>query len=156
LLFIGTYKILEALLFIGLGVGALRLLHKDVGDVLTRLALNLRLDPDSGYLARLLEHSGWIDDRRLRQISFGGFFYAALHALEGIGLVLEKMWAEFLVILITGSFLPLELYSIARHPTWIRVLLALINLAILVYLIALVRRQQARHRESAPESEEKT
>ena len=38
---IATYKLLQALLLVAVGVGALRLIHKDLADMLTNLAIAL-------------------------------------------------------------------------------------------------------------------
>jgi uncharacterized membrane protein (DUF2068 family) len=59
---------------------------------------------------------------------------------EGVGLVLEKVWAEYLTVAVTVSFLPWELYEICRRPDWLRVCLLLVNLLVLAYLIWWLRR----------------
>ena len=61
---------------------------------------------------------------------------------EGIGLLMEKVWAEYLTLVLTVSFLPWELYELVRRPDWFRVSLLLINLAVLWYLIWLLRRKR--------------
>ena len=56
----------------------------------------------------------------------------------GEGWVLRRgyRWGRWLVVLATASLLPLELYEIASRPRLGRVLVFLINLAIVVYLAA--------------------
>jgi len=71
----------------------------------------------------------------LRQISVFMFCYAGLGLLEGIGLILEKVWAEYLTSIITASFLPLEIFELTHRITWIRVGLLVSNLAVLAYLV---------------------
>ena len=46
LLLIGLFKLAKAIFFFCIGAGAVHLLHKDVGDEVTRLALRLRFDPE--------------------------------------------------------------------------------------------------------------
>jgi uncharacterized membrane protein (DUF2068 family) len=60
---------------------------------------------------------------------------------EGFGLLFRKRWAEYLTIIATGSFIPLEIYEIARHCSAARILLLIGNVAIVVYLIVHVRSQ---------------
>jgi uncharacterized membrane protein (DUF2068 family) len=59
---------------------------------------------------------------------------------EGAGLALRRRWAEYFTIIITASFLPLEIYELVHRVTGVKVVVMAINLAILVFLIARVRR----------------
>src|SRR5437660_414152 len=114
LLLIGMFKLAKAIFFFGVGVGAIHLLHKDLEDEVMRLALKLRFDPESRFVSLLLDKVDLIDAHRLRQISVATFGYSALALTEGVGLLLEKVWAEYLRLVRTISFLPCELYELAR------------------------------------------
>jgi len=92
----------------------------------------------------IMDKVAMIDPHRLKQISAAIFGIAALDLVEGIGLVLEQQWAEYVTLVLTASFLPLEFFEILRRATWIRAGLLAINLAVVVYLIYYV---QARMRE---------
>jgi uncharacterized membrane protein (DUF2068 family) len=135
LVLIGVLKLFKAALFILLGVGALRLLHKDLVDVLTHFILALRFDPENHLINLVLEKVSLISPHRLREISIAIFLYAALDIVEGTGLALEKTWAEYLTLVLTASFLPWELFEILRHITWLKVVLLALNTAVVVYLI---------------------
>jgi uncharacterized membrane protein (DUF2068 family) len=135
---IAAFKLAQALLFLIIGVGAVRLLHKDVGDLLAQLADHLRFNPESGLVNFILDRAALIDDRLLRRIGEVGFVYAALDLTEGIGLYFEKAWAEYLTLVITASFLPLEVIEISRRVTVIRVGLLVINAVVFFYLLNLV------------------
>jgi len=142
LLAIGLFKLAKAIFFFCIGVGAIHLLHKDLEDEVMRLALRLKFDPESRFVSLLLEKVDLIDAHRLRQISVATFGYSALALTEGVGLLLEKVWAEYLTLILTVSFLPWELYELARKPDWFRLSLLLINIAVLWYLIWLLRRKK--------------
>jgi uncharacterized membrane protein (DUF2068 family) len=79
----------------------------------------------------------------LKALGIGAFLYAILFAVEGVGLWFEKQWAEYLTVIATGSLLPLELYELYRRSTYSRGLTLLLNLAVLIYLIRVVRRRAA-------------
>ena len=148
---IGVWKLLETLLFIFLGVGAAKLIHKDLVDVVTRFFIDLRFDPEGRFVNLVLDRVASIDPHRLKQISIAIFAGAALHFIEGIGLVLRKVWAEYVTLIITASFLPWELIEIIRHVTWIKIVLMLLNLAVLIYLVFYVQmsvRRRAAQQES--------
>jgi uncharacterized membrane protein (DUF2068 family) len=132
----------KSLLFLCLGFGAIHLLHKDLGDEVTRLATALKFDPESRFVSLLLDKVDLIDTHQLREISLATFGYSALALTEGVGLLLEKVWAEYLTLILTISFLPWELYELARRPSWFRLSLLLINLAVLAYLVWLLRRKK--------------
>ena len=141
---IAAYKLLQAALLVSVAVGALKLLHKDVADVLTNLAMALRMNPEGRLVGFLLDKASLLDDHRLRQISLFLFGYAALGLLEGIGLMLEKVWAEYLTAILTASFLPLEIFELMHRVTWFRIGLFVLNLAVLAYLVYhLIRRKTA-------------
>jgi uncharacterized membrane protein (DUF2068 family) len=142
LLLIGLFKLAKAIFFFCIGVGALHLLHKDLEDEVMRLAVRFKFDPESKFVALLLDKVDLIDAHRLRQISVATFGYSALALTEGVGLLLEKVWAEYLTSILTISFLPWELYELFRRPDWFRLSLLLINLAVLGYLIWLLRRKK--------------
>jgi uncharacterized membrane protein (DUF2068 family) len=142
LLAIGLFKLAKAIFFFCVGVGAIHLLHKDLEDEVMRLALRFKFDPESRIVSLLLAKVDLIDAHRLRQISVGTFGYSALALTEGVGLLLEKVWAEYLTLILTISFLPWELYELARKPDWFRLSLLLINLAVLWYLVWLLRRKK--------------
>lgn len=142
LLLIGLFKLGKAALFFSLGIGAIHLLHKDLGDEVLRLTTKLRFDPESRFVSLLMDKIDLIDARRLKQISFATFGYSALALTEGCGLLMEKVWAEYLTLTLTLSFLPWELYELARRPDWFRLTLLLINIAVLAYLLWLLRRKK--------------
>lgn len=144
LLLIGLFKLGKALLFMCIGAGALHFLHKDLGDAIIRLATALRVDPESRFIAMTMAKVDLIDPHRLREISIATFAYSALALTEGVGLMLAKVWAEYLTLGLTISFLPWELFELFRHATWFRFGLLLINIVVLLYLLWLMQRKRER------------
>lgn len=139
---IGALKMVEALLCILLGIGALKMLHKDLVDEATRLITALRLDPEGRFINIVLDKIALISPHQLKQISVGIFAYAGLHTTEGVGLVLRKKWAEYVTLILTASFLPWEFFELIRHFTWIKVVLTLVNVLVVLFLIFYVRRKE--------------
>jgi len=153
LVLIAAFKVGQALLFAAIGVGAIQLLHKDVGDLLARLADHLRFTPESRLVTFVLTQASILDDHLLRRIGAGGFIYSSLDLVEGIGLYFEKAWAEYLTLGITASFLPWEVYEVARRITLVRVSLLTVNALVFFYLLNLVTARQRLKRESEELSE---
>jgi uncharacterized membrane protein (DUF2068 family) len=138
LILIAAFKLAQALLFAAIGVGALKLLHKDVGDVLAKVAEHLRFNPESRFVNFILENAPLVNDRLLKRIGAVVFIYAGLDVAEGTGLYLEKVWGEYLTLAITASFLPLEVFEVFRRLTLIRVSLLAVNALVFFYLLKLV------------------
>jgi uncharacterized membrane protein (DUF2068 family) len=81
----------------------------------------------------------FVDARALILVATGSFAYAALLVTEGIGLWLKRRWAEYFTIVVTGSFIPLELYELARRWTLIRLAAFGLNVLIVWYLVRQLR-----------------
>jgi len=152
LILIAAFKLAQALLFVAIGVGAMRLLHKDVGDVLAGVAHHLRFNPESRMVDFIVEQAGRLNDRLLRRIEAVVFVYAGLDLIEGTGLYLEKIWAEYLTLAITGSFLPLEIFELCLKLTLIRGSLLAVNALVFLYLMKLVMGRE-RGKDDLPEED---
>lgn len=151
ILLIAIFKLVKGLLLVAAGIGALKLLHKDVSEVIGRWIDVLRVDPDNRYVHALLAKAPLVSDRTLKEISAGTFAYAFVFLTEGAGLLLRKRWAEYFTIIVTTSFLPLEVYELARHVTVAKFGVILVNIAIVAYLIFNVRRDHHGPKGRSPE-----
>ena len=137
---IAAFKLVKGLGLLVLGIGALKLLHKDVAAEVAKWIDILRVDPNNHYIQEALARLGMVDDRKLKALSIGTFYYSALYLTEGVGLSLRKRWAEYVTIISTASLLPLEIYEIAKHVSAPKIAVLLANIAVLVYLVMEVRR----------------
>lgn len=72
---------------------------------------------------------------RLYEIGFLVVAYAALEAIEMIGLWFAKRWAEYLTFIATIAFIPYEVYELIHKPTALKIAAFVINVAIAVYLL---------------------
>ncbi|MGA2558482.1 MAG: DUF2127 domain-containing protein [Terracidiphilus sp.] len=135
MLLIAAFKLGQALLFVAVGVTALRLVHQDLPYFLARLAHHLRFGPESRFVDFILERASLVNDKLLRRIGFSLFAYAALGITEGIGLYLEKAWGEYMTLGITASFLPWEFFEAFRRATPMRLGLLVVNIMVFLYLL---------------------
>src|SRR6202011_1333959 len=100
-----------------------------------------RADPDNRFIHAVLMKLLAGDNPKLKKISAGTFFYAALLLTEGIGLLLRKRWAEYFTIITTASLLPLEIYEIVHRVSIAKILVLAVNAAIVWYLAVQLRAQ---------------
>src|ERR1700722_6683897 len=132
---IAVFKLLKAILLIAVGMSALHLLHKDVASVAEHWVKLLGLDPGNRYVDRALQKIGDLTPDKIKTLGIGSFIYAGLFLTEGIGLWLVKRWAEWFSVIITSSLVPVEVYQIYLHPSPIKMLVLILNIAVVAYLI---------------------
>lgn len=80
-------------------------------------------------------HLFLISPSHLYDIGFLLVAYAALEAVEMVGLWLGKRWAEYLTFIATTAFVPLELYELASGFGWLKLITLILNLAVVLYLL---------------------
>jgi uncharacterized membrane protein (DUF2068 family) len=141
LLAIAIFKFIKGALFLALVFGALSFLHKDVASEVERWLDQLRVDPDNQFIGKLLGKLQLIHAKELKELSALGVAYAALFLTEGTGLLFRKRWAEWLTIIATSSLMPFEVYELIKKFTVVRLVVLVINAAVVLYLIYLVRQK---------------
>jgi uncharacterized membrane protein (DUF2068 family) len=139
---IAAFKLFKGLVLFAVGIGAVKLLHKDMPFEVERWADIFRVDSNNHYFQRLLEKFSILDARKLRELSVGTFFYSALLLTEGTGLLLGKRWAEYFTIIATSSFIPLEGYELTKRISPPRLIVLLLNVVVVVYLVIEVYRSR--------------
>jgi uncharacterized membrane protein (DUF2068 family) len=93
----------------------------------------------------------------LRATGILALFYCAVLFTEGIGVYMQKRWAEFLMIFATGALIPLEIRHvwhrlIFHRPTLAPILLLLANCFIVWFLYLVLRRDKV-EKQAAPKRE---
>jgi uncharacterized membrane protein (DUF2068 family) len=142
LLLVGIFKYSKAVFFTAVGAGALHLVHKDVGNVLMHVVEAMKLDPESRFVGFVMDKAGLIDVHQLRRAGTLSILYAGVCLVEGTGLVLEKKWAEYFTVTLTALGLPWESYELLEKFSPYRVGLLVINLAVLLYLLWILKKKK--------------
>ena len=71
----------------------------------------------------------------LNLIASGLLFYGLLQIVEGIGLWSLRRWGEYVAVVGTSLFIPLEVYEVVDGATWLKIVALLVNVAAVVYLV---------------------
>jgi uncharacterized membrane protein (DUF2068 family) len=137
--YIAYFKFFKGVLLVVSGIGLLKLLHKDVADVMSHWINTLHVDPDNRHIHNLLLRASVVDERQLKELSIGSFFYAGLLLTEGSALLLQKRWAKYFTLILTASFIPLELWELIRHFSAIKSAVITVNVLIVWYLAAKIK-----------------
>jgi uncharacterized membrane protein (DUF2068 family) len=139
---IALFKFAKAVLLIAVALGAARLLDPDVAARAQRWATAFATSSDRRFVQEVLAQAVGLSPARLELVALGAFLYAGLFTTEGGGLWLGRRWAEYLTVVATASFLPIEIFEILHRPTLPRVSALMLNLLVVAYLIYRLRRSQ--------------
>lgn len=140
---IAIFKLVKAMTLIVVGFGALHLFHyNDAAGSLTHILARLGLNPGGRYLDRALAKVANLPQKDFRDLGIGSLIYAALFITEGIGLWLMKRWAEWFTAIITASLIPLEVFEIYHRFTVAKVIVLLLNIAVVIYLVVRIRKER--------------
>ena len=134
---------MKGAILLAVAAGAISLFHKDVQTQVEQWITACRIDPDNRFIAGALEKLDLVHTRELKELSFLSAFYAAIFLTEGTGLALRKRWAEYLTIVATGLLIPVEVYELWKTPSILKGALLLGNIAIVVFLVWIVRSKEA-------------
>jgi uncharacterized membrane protein (DUF2068 family) len=143
---IALFKIAKAVLLLVIGVSILFLNSRAIW-----------MDNLSDWVADeiLLKHSKAVHYllNRLQEILAGGgifrataflsLFYSGVLFTEGIGVYLQKRWAEFLMVFATAALIPLELRHIFHRPTIGAGMILAANCFIVWFLYRVLKREPA-------------
>ena len=116
-------------------------MHRDIASVVEHWIEVLRVDPDNRFIHRALLKVFNVTPKQLKELSAGTFVYAAIFLTEGTGLLARKHWAEYMTLISTGLFIPLEVWEIYRHFTMLKVAVTVVNVLIVWYLAVRIRRR---------------
>src|ERR1700704_223627 len=106
LLLIAAMKLVKAAFLIAAGVAALKLIDPAIGERLLNWVGEIQHDLSRDVVLKALHKILKIDPQKLRLVAFGTFLYATLFVIEGIGLWMDKLWAEWLTIVSTAGLVP--------------------------------------------------
>ena len=145
---IAGYNLGKGVLLLVLGVGLLGLLHKNVDEIVGNWIALIGLDLDNRHIAALLARLDLVTDKQVGQLSRLAFLFAAVFTVEGGGLLFNQRWAKFLTVIVTASFIPIELYETLLRFGFGKLTLLVLNAAMVALLVGMLRkelREEAAH-----------
>jgi len=152
-----TYKwvkgVVQLVLAIALTVALLLGLH----DELARWAHEFRDHSTRAYavlLGRALERA--TTPRGLHITLLALYVDGVVTCIEGWALQEGHRWGPWLVVAVSGSLLPFELYELFHHFRWIRLVVLLVNAAIVAFLVLHARQQSSAPGRTGPREGEPT
>jgi uncharacterized membrane protein (DUF2068 family) len=148
---IATVEILKGIGVLLIGLGLLRLLHKNLQLEAISLLIHLHINPDSRLPQAFLNAAANVTSGRLWLYAGACATYAAVRFTEGYGLWHSRVWAEWFALLSGALYLPWELIKLVEHPSPLHWGLILINLAVIAYMAYIrIRAWLLLHRPDGP------
>jgi uncharacterized membrane protein (DUF2068 family) len=125
-------KLIQVLLVLTAGSAALLFAKRVPPELLQQWADATA--PQSEFLQGLVDKVLGTDNKTLAIVGKASFAYAALFVVEGLGLWFQKTWAEYLTVIVTGSFVPFEVYGLLHEFSVVKLVTLVLNVAVVVYL----------------------
>jgi uncharacterized membrane protein (DUF2068 family) len=136
---IALYKIVKVALLLAVAYGELRLRDASLVAKLLSWAAAKPYGLEHRMVSWFVELFSGLSASRVTALRLVTLAYAAIFAIEGIGLWMEKRWAEWLTVVVTASLIPLEIWEMFHRPTIGKLAILLGNAAIVAYLVWHVR-----------------
>ena len=132
---IAIFRHVKAVLLIITGLAALHLVKPGAVTQFTKWVSAMPFAAQHAFVGHALSKITRLPPERIEQLAIVLFLYAALFIVEGVGLWMEKVWAEWLTVVATTSFIPFEVYEVVHKATFLSVGILVANIAILIYLV---------------------
>jgi uncharacterized membrane protein (DUF2068 family) len=132
---IAVFKLFKSAFLIALGIAGLVADPSDLSNRARHALVWIGISPGRHTLSRLLGKLGSFDDDLAHKLAIASLCYAAVFLVEGVGLLTKRRWAEWLTVIVTASFIPIEIYESVEHFSAGKIAALLLNLAILIYLL---------------------
>jgi uncharacterized membrane protein (DUF2068 family) len=145
--FVAFIEFVKGIFVLLMGLCALLLVHQDIWLVAESLLALLHINPDRHFALVFLDYADNVTDARLWAAARIAFAYSALRFTEAYGLWRQRPWAEWVACVSGALLLPFEVRELLRGVTVLRSGLFLGNLAIVLYMLHVLR---SGHRERHP------
>jgi uncharacterized membrane protein (DUF2068 family) len=141
---LATERAIRGLLLVVLAYGiwrfagakaALQRVFESYLPALRPLADRLGVDLQQTGPVHLIEKALHTRHSTLELVAVAVLAYGALELVEAVGLWLMRRWGEYVAVVGTGIFIPLEVYELVETVTWLRVAAFIINVFAIVYLL---------------------
>lgn len=116
------------------GLGLLTLINRDVQAIAERVVRLSHLNPASHYPRIFVDAAAHVTNAKLWFLAGAAAAYAVVRGVEAYGLWYERRWAEWFALLAGGLYVPIEVYELFHHATWMKAAVLTLNLGIVVYM----------------------
>lgn len=118
---------------------AVRRLFDENLTVFRPVANHFHYDVDHSPIVDTIRKTFDYEHSTLLMVAAALLVYALIELVEGVGLWMGRRWAEYLTVVATAAFLPLEIYELSEKVSWVKIVTLVINVLAVLW-IALSKR----------------
>ena len=141
---IALERAVRGMLLLAAAVYLLSHVGSDFGRIADHVMRAVEVDPRRPFFHRIIVRLHGLHAGTIVLTGIAALLYGLLELVEGIGLWLDQLWAEYLTVIVTSLLIPVELYELVRKPSVLKAGGILVNVAIVAFLAWLLRRRLAR------------
>ncbi|MFD7016191.1 DUF2127 domain-containing protein [Streptomyces sp. NPDC059161] len=114
---------------------SVRRFFDDYLDVLRPVFRHFHYDLDHSPVVGTIQKTFDYKHSTLVIVAVALLVYALIEIVEGVGLWRAKRWAEYLTVVATAMFLPLEIYELTEKISWVKIVTLAINILAVLYIL---------------------
>jgi uncharacterized membrane protein (DUF2068 family) len=141
---IAVERLVRGVLLVIAGIYLVTHVGSDFGRLADRAMRAVELNPHRPFLRRFVAKLHHLHTGTVVATGIGATTYGLVEVLEGVGLWLDKLWAEYLTVIATSLLLPFEIYELVRNPSAFKAAGIVVNAVIVAYLAWRLRKRTSR------------
>jgi uncharacterized membrane protein (DUF2068 family) len=114
---------------------AVRRLFEDDLTVFRPVADHFGYDLDHSPVVDTIQKTFDYRKSTLQVVAGGLLLYALIEVVEGVGLWLGRRWAEYLAVVATAAFLPIEVYELTEKVSYFKIGTLALNVVAVLYIL---------------------
>ncbi len=134
---VATIEFTKGVIVVLAGLGLFSMRHRDIWGVAESFLEFLHANPYRHYVGVFIDLVSRLSDVRLWKIAVAASLYTSVRFVEAFGLWYALPWAEWMAAISGVIYIPFEIADLIHHPTWIRLLILLVNVCIVLYMLYL-------------------
>ena len=146
---VASFEFFKGIFVLVMGFCALALVHKDVWLYAESLLALLHISTDRRSAQLFLDFADNVTDARLWAAARIAFAYTALRFTEAYGLWHCRTWAEWVALVSGALLIPLEVRELLRGVTVLRSAMFIGNLAVVFFMLYVIRTNRRERRMAA-------
>lgn len=120
-------------------------MHHDLRQLALELIGHYHLDPDDHYPQMLIQFVSLISLDDIYLAVGLAWLYALVRFAMAYGLWFDRVWAEWLVAIAGGVYIPIEVKHLFHNQYWwLSLMVLLCNLAVVAYMVFRLNQRRSR------------
>lgn len=133
------------------GFGILSLINSNIAEFAEDFVGFLHLNSEGRLAHRIVETITRLNPSNIKIFFVLSLVYATVRFVEAYGLWRLRAWAEWFAIISGSAYIPIEIYELIHKPTFFRLGVLIVNVAVVIYLYSF--RKEQKHEEEIHESQ---